>query len=64
MSPLVCKNDPTRMYWNWSTGESVAATRVPMPLGRGCFLVIRRSLFLMAATILNSDPWWVLIEYR
>ena len=52
------------MYWNSSTGESGPAEMALKPSERGCFLVMRRSLFLMAATILSSEPWWVLIEYK
>lgn len=58
---------PTRMYWNSSTGESVVPVTVAIELRqsrRDCFLVIRRSLFLIAATILSSTPWCVFMEYR
>lgn len=58
-----CRVCCTRMYWNSSTGES-APVATAMPSKRRCFLVMRRSLFLMAATILSSEPWWVLIEYK
>lgn len=54
----------TRMYWNSSTGESGPEATALRPSNRECFLVMRRSLFLMAATILSSEPWCVLIEYR
>ncbi len=54
----------TRMYWNSSTGESAPDATALKPSKRGCFLVMRRSLFLMAATILSSEAWWVLIEYK
>lgn len=54
----------TRMYWNSSTGESGPEATALRPSNRKCFLVMRRSLFLMAATILSSEPWCVLIEYR
>lgn len=54
----------TRMYWNSSTGESDPEATALRPSNRECFLVMRRSLFLMAATILSSEPWCVLIEYR
>lgn len=57
----VCR---TRMYWNSSTGESGPEATALRPSNRNCFLVMRRSLFLMAATILSSEPWCVLIEYR
>lgn len=52
------------MYWNSSTGESGPEATALRPSNRECFLVMRRSLFLMAATILSSEPWCVLIEYR
>lgn len=52
------------MYWNSSTGESGPEATALRPSNRKCFLVMRRSLFLMAATILSSEPWCVLIEYR
>ena len=62
VSALSCVCEPTRMYWNSSTGESAPMAMAPNPSGRGCFLVIRRSLFLMAATMRNSTPWCVLME--
>lgn len=52
----------TRIYWNSSTGESAPVATALKPSKR--FLVMRRSLYLMAATILSSEPWWVLIEYK